>query len=102
MAFLMRRLPKKPLSELLLGQARTAADPPTAIARLAPATVTSGLQKLSVATSTWFTAPGMLACLPVYLSAQHNQSEHDDNLEFERSQLSRQPQKNVNAAGTIE
>jgi len=59
MAFLMRRLPKKPFSEiLLLGQARTAADPPTAIARSAPAMATSGLQKLSVATSTWFTAPG--------------------------------------------
>ena len=98
MAFLMRRLPKKPLSEILLGQARTAADPPTAIARSAPATATSGLQKLSVATSTWFTAPGMLA----YLSAQHNQSGHDDNLEFERNQLSRQLQKNVHAAGIIE
>jgi hypothetical protein len=88
MAFLMRRLPKKPLSEILLGQARTAADPPTAIARSAPA----------MATSTWFTAPGMLA----YLSAQHNQSGHDDNLEFGRNELSRQPQKNVHAAGIIE
>lgn len=75
MAFLMRRLPKKPFSEiLLLGQARTAADPPTAIARSAPAMATSGLQKLSVATSTWFTAPGMLACLPVCLSVCPTQS----------------------------
>lgn len=102
MAFLMRRLPKKPLSDILLGQARTAADPLTAIARSAPATATSGLQKLSVATSTWFTAPGMLACLPTCLPNTINISGHDDNLEFERNQLSRQPQKNVHAAGIIE
>ena len=77
MAFLMRRLPKKPLSEILLGQARTAADPPTAIARSAPA----------MATSTWFTAPGMLA----YLSAQPNTINLDmliiSNLEDSRRRM---------------